>query len=1070
MATDKRASYEESRRLIRAAANNHNLVLFVGAGTSLDAGMPSWGEAVSQIASRLQMSFDASDMLKIPQYYYNARGKKDYTSLMRSIFKYGEPLHPQSIHEKIIALNADVIVTTNYDHLLEAAAEEKGEVLHVVSTDAELPYKQGKELIKMHGDFEHDNFVLKEEDYLQYEHNFKLIKNYITSLAGTKTFLFIGYSFSDPDVKQIFSWLKNTLGDDLQRAYMVSVSPYNEIQTDYFKNFGINVIFADQIPTVGEKGKENFSKTELLEKTLAWIMQKDEESLLDQLYSQIGAYQYLNVPYSKDVYAVLQKLGFSEKKLYLAKQNDEEKGSSDSPRIFLEGISYTWKLNPADSSYQIENADDNELLFLKFCYTADQTAEEYHDKEIVHNQKWYGVMDILFKRGEWETENNRGFISRAEYNKLKILLNVLGKAGFAFLCIPLKNGDNNKKAYLIPIFSFKNQRHELEMALDTFDFQKLKTIEQHNEPRLLSPDADACLEQAHIYYFLRNYIKAYNLVKLAASQYYRQPNYAKYFIAKCNQYYIGRALINGIQFGQLTDTEEAKIKKEYSQIDLEKVFTSLPALPEGYSAYGDKNQFLKDLYSFNVVYGMLQDVIKESRETKEEAEANYIFSMGTPAYMKLRKNIESFYRYQENNHFLVNDFAKVKAVYYTAVSALFSSVFAKDKGTRKKGIIPNRLETYNIHETELSSFEILLAVRFLSSADMEKLLRGHENINVSEEGIQYLQNITQNFTQEPEDIRIFKDYFANVIILAGHVKLSASLAEVLFNVLEKRLQNEGQIRRNYNRLYKFLSNVVNAVKTFGEEKKKLCAAVTKFINKCVSLLIECTDETNTSFIIALCDRSFDILKELGEKYAEIERVKEVLKSSLKETRKIDFGVCLYSCCVEEIRQIIERYCTAWKAEDGLDNYISYVFCVRAGIFPMQIEMEDKFLAFIPLYYQKYREKIKKGEHRLRDNGFFSWVYSLVVLAINGKFQKKEQLKEACRGCSLDAAVWLFNPDDESALAKFDSSWLIDFGDKLLEKIAGNASCKKKIGERMREDYLKGKLDDREIRLYFEYFS
>ena len=45
--------YEESRRLIRTAMADHNLVIFVGAGVSLDSGMPSWSKAVSQIADKL---------------------------------------------------------------------------------------------------------------------------------------------------------------------------------------------------------------------------------------------------------------------------------------------------------------------------------------------------------------------------------------------------------------------------------------------------------------------------------------------------------------------------------------------------------------------------------------------------------------------------------------------------------------------------------------------------------------------------------------------------------------------------------------------------------------------------------------------------------------------------------------------------------------------------------------------------------------------------------------------------------------------------------------------------------
>ena len=58
--------YEESRRLIRTAMADHNLVIFVGAGVSLDSGMPSWSKAVSQIADKLNISPNEIDSLKIP--------------------------------------------------------------------------------------------------------------------------------------------------------------------------------------------------------------------------------------------------------------------------------------------------------------------------------------------------------------------------------------------------------------------------------------------------------------------------------------------------------------------------------------------------------------------------------------------------------------------------------------------------------------------------------------------------------------------------------------------------------------------------------------------------------------------------------------------------------------------------------------------------------------------------------------------------------------------------------------------------------------------------------------------
>lgn len=273
--------------------SNGNLVLFIGAGASIASGMPSWNYAVGQIAKRLGIAANPQDILKIPQYYYNQRGKKEYTSLMRELFRYKEALKPGDIHDLILKFNVDTIITTNYDNLIELAAEKNNSFIYPISNDKELPYKHGKELIKMHGDFEHDNFVLREDDYLNYDRNFKLIRNYITSLIGTKTVLFIGYGFNDPDIKQIFSWLKDALHDDFQRAYMISVDDYDENVADYFKNFGINVLYSRKI--TGIESSED--KSSLLTETLEWILADDEIDLLDSLYYELRPFGYLNKPF-----------------------------------------------------------------------------------------------------------------------------------------------------------------------------------------------------------------------------------------------------------------------------------------------------------------------------------------------------------------------------------------------------------------------------------------------------------------------------------------------------------------------------------------------------------------------------------------------------------------------------------------------------------------------------------------------------------------------------------------------------------------------------------------------------
>ncbi len=203
--------YKEERRLLRKAREEGKLVVFVGAGASLPSGMPKWNEAVETFKECLHMGEHErqDDYLKIPQLYYNARGEKEYVELARRIFRYQEPLRSSDIHRRIIALNAHTIITTNHDNLIEEAAAESGEFMQIISQNQDLPYKTlQKEVMKIHGDFEHNNFVLKEDDYLNYSENFKLIETYVKSLIASNVVLFIGYSFNDPDLKQLFNWVK----------------------------------------------------------------------------------------------------------------------------------------------------------------------------------------------------------------------------------------------------------------------------------------------------------------------------------------------------------------------------------------------------------------------------------------------------------------------------------------------------------------------------------------------------------------------------------------------------------------------------------------------------------------------------------------------------------------------------------------------------------------------------------------------------------------------------------------------------------------------------------------------
>ena len=56
--------YNEAKRILQKAMEEKQLVLFVGAGTSVDSGMPLWTAAISQIADKLNLDNDRDYDLK----------------------------------------------------------------------------------------------------------------------------------------------------------------------------------------------------------------------------------------------------------------------------------------------------------------------------------------------------------------------------------------------------------------------------------------------------------------------------------------------------------------------------------------------------------------------------------------------------------------------------------------------------------------------------------------------------------------------------------------------------------------------------------------------------------------------------------------------------------------------------------------------------------------------------------------------------------------------------------------------------------------------------------------------
>ncbi|HFD2039371.1 TPA: SIR2 family protein [Clostridium perfringens] len=260
---------DEKVRYIKNARDEDKLIIFVGAGISKNSNLPDWEQLIKVFVNKLNYpvkeedKLSSDEYLKIPQYYYNIHGKEEYKKLIKEELDVGG--QPNDIHKLIFKLNPKHIITTNYDRLLENTIIEQRMLFDVISKDKDLlDSKKSKYIIKMHGDIkELDNIVLKENDYLNYSQNHILIETYIKSLLVSNTFLFIGYSLNDYNLKQIISWVdylakSYTEVKDRPKSFIIQEisEEYTGFIEDYYEKNNLFIINPQEV------NKEHLEKVE----------------------------------------------------------------------------------------------------------------------------------------------------------------------------------------------------------------------------------------------------------------------------------------------------------------------------------------------------------------------------------------------------------------------------------------------------------------------------------------------------------------------------------------------------------------------------------------------------------------------------------------------------------------------------------------------------------------------------------------------------------------------------------------------------------------------------------------
>lgn len=202
-----------------------NVAIFAGAGLSVSAGFVDWKGLLKPLADELNLDVDKEyDLVKVAQYHVNhhSDNRNDLSNAILNGFSRKQAQVTES-HKVLARLPIYTYWTTNYDTTIEDALKAGGkspdvkyEVAHLLQT------LHGRDAIvyKMHGDVSNSgSAVLCKADYETYH-----LKrgDFLTALAGellSKMFLFIGFSFTDPNLDYVLSRLHTKHGNNMRKHY-----------------------------------------------------------------------------------------------------------------------------------------------------------------------------------------------------------------------------------------------------------------------------------------------------------------------------------------------------------------------------------------------------------------------------------------------------------------------------------------------------------------------------------------------------------------------------------------------------------------------------------------------------------------------------------------------------------------------------------------------------------------------------------------------------------------------------------------------------------------------------------
>lgn len=268
------ASKDAFKKEYVKAIMDGNAAAFVGAGFSRPSGFVDWKGLLRPFAEEIGINIDDEpDLTCVAQYVVNKAGNRGtINSLILDAFS--KDARKNTNVDILTRLPIYTYWTTNYDQLIENGLRNANK-----NVDVKIDYKQLSTIkrdrdavvYKMHGDVDHPaDAVITKDDYVQYNKKHPFFKSVLQGDLISKTFVFIGFSFEDPNLDSILCQIRLQMDENIRNHYWITKrvarndshikndedfgykKASQDLRAEDLKRYGIQTVYVDDYSEITE--------------------------------------------------------------------------------------------------------------------------------------------------------------------------------------------------------------------------------------------------------------------------------------------------------------------------------------------------------------------------------------------------------------------------------------------------------------------------------------------------------------------------------------------------------------------------------------------------------------------------------------------------------------------------------------------------------------------------------------------------------------------------------------------------------------------------------------------------